>query len=139
MRYRTVFGVLVVAIGVQTFAAPVKDKQDAKITIQYRRTDITAAAEQAAFAFDAFGRIEIDAGAGADFVNIIDPAQRLDAKRKGLDIAGGDGDNIVAITRAPFAPETAMRMRSLLDVSRAWPDWPGAPRMRRRPCCRAMR
>lgn len=89
-----------------------------QLEVDYKRADGRGKAQRTSFPIGSIDRLEIDAGAGADFVNVIDPASTFDGKKKRIDLKGGDGDNIVAVTPAPFAPETATRMRSLLDVSR---------------------
>jgi Ca2+-binding RTX toxin-like protein len=89
----------------------------AEITISYRRADSRGAATRSSFPLDAFDRLEIDARGGADFVNVIDPTELLDARRTILKFDGGDGDNVVVMSHAPFPLDAVARMRSLASLS----------------------
>ncbi len=93
------------------------ENNPASLTLDYRRQDGQGAPQTASFPLDAFDRLEILAGGGEDFVNVVDPEELLDTGKKILRIDGGDGDNTVAITHLPFQPETARSLRSLLDLS----------------------
>jgi Ca2+-binding RTX toxin-like protein len=91
--------------------------EGATIEIEYRRADGTEKPQTVSFPLDAFDRLEVSSGGGADFVNIIDPAETLDARKKVLSLDGGEGDNVVVISHLPFQPDTAARIRKLLDLS----------------------
>jgi Ca2+-binding RTX toxin-like protein len=89
----------------------------ATIAIEYRGTDGPGAPQKSSFPLDAFDRLVVNARGGADFVNIIDAAELLDSQKKILNLDGGDGDNIVALSHLPFKPETVGRIKQLLDLS----------------------
>ncbi len=89
----------------------------ASISIEYRLT-AGAPPQKSSFRLDAFDTLVLNARGGADFVNIIDAAELLTARRKVLKLDGGSGENIVVLTHRPFNPQTARQMMELLNLSK---------------------
>ncbi len=75
------------------------------------------ASSTAAFALAAFDRLNLIAGDGDDFVNIIDPEETLDNAKKTMSLDAGNGDNIVVLTHTAFNRTTAQQLATLLNLS----------------------
>src|ERR1051326_5595518 len=63
-----------------------------------RASFIVDSPRKVSFRLGDFDRIEINAGGGNDFVNIVDASEALETQKKSVKIDGGEGANIVAIT-----------------------------------------
>jgi Ca2+-binding RTX toxin-like protein len=90
----------------------------ASIDVDYRRADGSKPLK-VSFRLDTFDRLVLNTRGGADFVNIIDPEEQLGSQGKILNMDGGEGDNVVAITHLPFTPETASQIKQLTNLSAA--------------------
>ena len=69
------------------------------------------------FALDEFDRIQLDAGDGNDFVNIVDADSTLDLQGYTLQLSGGAGDNAVLITARPVDAADLERFAALAEAS----------------------
>ncbi|HEX8284488.1 MAG TPA: hypothetical protein VF588_14075 [Pyrinomonadaceae bacterium] len=87
--------------------------EPASVSVEYRSAVGDRAPRKESFRLDAFDRLAVNARGGNDFVNIIDAAGLLDAQKKAMRLEGGEGDNVVAVTRLPFEPATARRLMRL--------------------------
>lgn len=101
---------------------PVTRAGRATIVIEYRSADGTGEPQKSSFSLEAFDRVVLNARRGDDFVNIVDPAELLDATKKILTLDGGDGDNVVVLSHLSFKPETAVRLKRLTEFSKQLDD-----------------
>src|SRR5262245_18400959 len=83
--------------GPDSIVAEVTDNP-ASIAVDGGTAGETERSQRQSFPLEAFDRLEVSAGDGEDFVNIIDPAGLLDARRKVLKLDGGNGNNIVILS-----------------------------------------
>ena len=100
----------------EQLVAEIQDEKG-QIVVSHSSAAGTGASREAVFLLADFDRLNIMVAGGDDFVNIVDPAQTLDAAGKVLSLDAGAGDNTVVLTHAPFPQDTARKLASLLDLS----------------------
>jgi len=69
------------------------------------------------FPLSEFSRIQLNAGDGSDFVNIVDADAALDEHQVTLHLSGGDGDNVVLLSAAPVDHFKVQRLKVLAKAS----------------------